>query len=126
MKHKDMAAKRVLLVEDSLGVREVFAMCLQDAGYEVFQAEDGKEALLLAQTLRPHAVITDLQMPHMGGAELARTMKRTENLSEIPIGLITATPRVNISLFARVLIKPCSLEELLELANFLVSKRPLR
>lgn len=118
-------AKLILLVEDNSDIREVFAMCLQETGYEVMQAADGREALALMRQRQPHAVITDLQMPNVDGIELARAMKNTTELADIPLGLVTAVPMLqrlaDSRKFARVLIKPCSLDDLTELAAFLIN-----
>ena len=104
-------------------------MCLQDAGYEVMQAVDGKEALWRMNQRKPNAVITDLQMPNIDGLELARAMKNTADLANIPVGLITGVSMVQrlveLREFARVLIKPVSLDGLNELAEFLMSGWPV-
>jgi CheY-like chemotaxis protein len=120
------APKIILLVEDSFDLQEIFTLILDHAGYCVVVARDGADALDRLQTLRPAAVITDLMMPNMNGVELATALKSNPDLAQIPIALVTATPRQKIledlGLFARVIQKPCSLDTLLELAELLVSQ----
>lgn len=64
----------VLVVEDNEGARVVIEQILERAGYEVVSVRSGEEALdwLSASEVAPHLVLTDLMMPGMGGAELAR------------------------------------------------------
>lgn len=116
--------KLILLVEDSREAREIFAMCLEGAGYVVLQSANGREALAVTESVIPHAVITDMRMPHMNGLDMARAMKDNVSLSHVQIGLISATPphrSADLSCFSRVLTKPCTFDELLELADFLTA-----
>jgi two-component system cell cycle sensor histidine kinase/response regulator CckA len=67
--------ERMLLVEDNKGVRVTMAKTLQALGYTVTVACDGVEALeLLADGLVVDLVLTDLSMPRMGGAEMAKRL----------------------------------------------------
>jgi CheY-like chemotaxis protein len=67
----------VLVAEDEEAVRELTCDFLKSAGYSVFAASNGAEALALAQASgQPiHALVTDLVMPRMRGPELARRLK---------------------------------------------------
>jgi CheY-like chemotaxis protein len=66
----------VLLVDDDRGVLDLLAVLAKRAGLEPHAAADGEQALeLLNQGLDPAAVITDLDMPGMGGVELARRIR---------------------------------------------------
>ena len=67
----------ILLVEDEPPVRQLFASALTRAGYRVFEARNGQEALaLFAQHEGDiELLLTDMRMPYMGGAELARTLR---------------------------------------------------
>ena len=68
--HADRA--KLLIVDDDPEVRIIVAEFLQEFGYEVIQANGGKEALeLLAQTPDIRMLITDIRMPDMSGIELA-------------------------------------------------------
>ena len=121
----DKPAKLILLVEDQSDIRDVFAFILAEAGYEVLQAGDGEEALSLIKGRRPHAVITDLLMPNMDGLDLARAMKSAPDMSDIPIGMVTATPSrvlAQTPQFLRILSKPCSTDDLVDMAHFLVTQ----
>jgi PAS domain S-box-containing protein len=75
----------ILVVEDEEGVREVAERMLQDIGFETIGAEDGRHALDLMQELgdRVTAVLLDLSMPRMGGAETFRRLR--EMKPDLPI-----------------------------------------
>lgn len=68
------AGARVLVVEDSDPIRRVVVRILGRAGYQVIEASDGVDALAKAQESPPELVLTDLNMPRMGGFELAETL----------------------------------------------------
>jgi PAS domain S-box-containing protein len=75
----------ILVVEDEEGVREVAERMLQDIGFETIGAEDGRHALDLMQEVgdRVTAVLLDLSMPRMGGAETFRRLR--EMKPDLPI-----------------------------------------
>ena len=75
----------ILVVEDEEGVREVAERILQDIGYETIGAEDGRHALSLMSEVgdRVSAVLLDLSMPRMGGAETFRRLR--EMKPDLPI-----------------------------------------
>ncbi len=66
----------ILLVEDEASVRNFLRSVLQRDGYKVLEAEDGRQAIALAQRFEGpiHLLLTDLMMANMGGKELARRM----------------------------------------------------
>jgi two-component system chemotaxis response regulator CheY len=66
----DGYGKRVLIVEDDQDVRAVLSLILSDAGYNVYEACDGLEALEALKKRRYDAVLTDYHMPRMDGLEL--------------------------------------------------------
>jgi CheY-like chemotaxis protein len=65
----------VLVVEDEAGVRRALARALREGGYEVVEAGDGGEALELAAARRFDALVTDVDMPRLGGIDLARRLE---------------------------------------------------
>ncbi len=67
--------KRILVVDDLSDLREMLAVQLEWAGYEVFQASDGKEGLVAAVRENVDLVITDKEMPGGDGLELLRRLK---------------------------------------------------
>src|SRR5579862_7841142 len=75
----------VLIAEDEEEVRELASQFLASAGYEVFSAKDGIEALAIAEGLRKpiHVLICDVVMPRMRGPELAQHLKLSRNKLKI-------------------------------------------
>jgi CheY-like chemotaxis protein len=70
--------RRYLIVDDNLDFAENLAEILRDTGDEVLIAENGKEALELARGTQFHAILTDMRMPLMGGAELVHEIRRVD------------------------------------------------
>jgi len=82
-------ARRVLLVEDDDQLREVLHELLLTSGYEVIAAEDGLEALDWLSRLPADLIVTDLLMPNMGGHELIKRVRASEEWATIPILLLS-------------------------------------
>ena len=81
--------KRVLLLEDEHNIRVLVGSILRRKGYETVEAKNGLEAIeILQQGVLFNLVITDLQMPELGGVELLREMRRY--YADIPVIVISA------------------------------------
>jgi two-component system response regulator (stage 0 sporulation protein F) len=79
---------KILVVEDEQHQRELYAMELQDEGYEVEQASNGKEAVEMVKSTKYDLVILDIRMPEMDGIEaLGKILSRDK---KIPIIIYTA------------------------------------
>ena len=82
---------RVLIVEDLKVMRRVIANSIRDLGIdEIFESEDGIDALSLLQDEIVDLVITDWLMPNMDGFDLVRDMRNDERLEDIPVLMITS------------------------------------
>jgi CheY-like chemotaxis protein len=84
------AGRTVLLVEDNLHNRRIFAGILQHYGYTVREALNGAEAVELARSLRPDIILMDLSLPVLDGWEATRRIKDDPELRPIPIIALTA------------------------------------
>jgi two-component system chemotaxis response regulator CheY len=82
-------AKKILAVDDSKTMRDMVTFTLKGAGYEVVDAEDGKQALDKLKTGKVDAVITDLNMPNMNGFELIRALRADPSYKMTPILMLT-------------------------------------
>lgn len=80
----------ILVVEDSPTQAEQLKYLLEDRGYKVLLAADGREGLDIARKTMPAIVISDILMPVMNGYELAYEMKHDDGLKHIPVILITS------------------------------------
>lgn len=87
-KIQERAMSKILIVEDEQHQRELYAMELQDEGYEVEQASNGKEAVDKVKNNKYDLVILDIRMPEMDGIEaLGKILSRDK---KIPIIIYTA------------------------------------
>jgi len=75
----------ILLVDDEAEFLDLYTEVLELMDHRVLRAHDGHEALELAHVRRPDLVVTDWQMPRMGGVELCQQLIQDEDLSGIPI-----------------------------------------
>ncbi|CCQ75226.1 response regulator [Magnetospira sp. QH-2] len=80
----------VLIVDDEEVIRLLISDILSDEGFKVHTANDGKQGLEAAQTLRPDLILLDMAMPQMTGFEVVRRLKRDEATRRIPILAVTA------------------------------------
>jgi two-component system chemotaxis sensor kinase CheA len=84
------AAKRVLLVDDSITTRTLERSILEAAGYHVLTAPDGAAAWALLGEQTVDLVVSDVDMPHMNGFELVEAVRASATLRELPVILVTA------------------------------------
>ena len=82
-----MTNKRILVVDDDVKAVELVKLYLSRDGYRVMTANDGLEALRLAQESHPDLIVLDLMLPGMDGLEICRTIRRE---SDVPIIMLTA------------------------------------
>jgi two-component system chemotaxis sensor kinase CheA len=85
-----VAAKRVLLVDDSITTRTLERSILEAAGYEVLTAADGHDAWTLLGEQSVDVVVSDVDMPRMNGFALVEAVRTSSSLRELPIILVTA------------------------------------
>jgi CheY-like chemotaxis protein len=78
-----------LVVDDSMVIRHTVCRFLEERGFSVESASNGKEALEVLKRVRPGLVITDMQMPSMGGSELISALKSQPEMADIPIVILT-------------------------------------
>jgi two-component system, chemotaxis family, chemotaxis protein CheY len=81
---------KVLIVEDSIDCAQPLKRLLQMDGHEVESAQNGREALKVAEWFRPDKVVTDLMMPEMDGLTFIRTLRRDPRFSGLPVVVFTA------------------------------------
>ena len=85
-----LMAKCVLVVDDSETVRQVLQLTLNNAGFDVIEAEDGDDALAkLASAQAVDMLITDLNMPKMDGLELIQKVRQDSKHRFTPIVMLT-------------------------------------
>lgn len=82
-------AKKVLTVDDSRTMREMVTYTLKSAGFEVLEAEDGKNAIEVLGDQKVDLVIADLNMPNMDGFTLIETLRANPTYQFTPILVLT-------------------------------------
>jgi two-component system phosphate regulon response regulator PhoB len=81
---------KVLLVEDEFAQREVLAYNLEAEGFDVIQADNGEDALLLVDEDHPDMIILDWMMPKVSGIEVCRRLKMRPETRSIPVIMLSA------------------------------------
>ena len=108
----------ILVIDDEATVRRTMTDLLQAAGHTVFAAESGPAGLVRLEQTLPDLVLTDLGMPEMSGAEVARRVKAAH--PRLPVILLTGwgdtatLPKADRQFVDRVLGKPVRLADLLQ------------
>lgn len=87
MKQDDMIKKTILVADDETRLRDLLRIVLENRGYRVAEAENGKQALLLFEDVSPDMVILDVMMPDMDGLTCCSHLRAK---SSCPIMMLTA------------------------------------
>jgi two-component system sensor histidine kinase and response regulator WspE len=86
---EEAPARRILVVDDSITVREMERKLLENQGYQVEVAVDGMDGWNAIRTENFDLVVTDIDMPRMNGIELLTNIKRHEDLKSLPVIIIS-------------------------------------
>ena len=86
----EQTAYKILLVDDEPDVLEFIGYNLRKAGYEVFETQNGREAISKAKEINPHLILLDVMMPEMDGIETCEKMRKDLNLQNTIIAFLTA------------------------------------
>lgn len=106
----------IMVVEDDAATRRLYRFLLRNSGYDVIEAEDGIDALEKLAVHDCDVIITDMNMPRMGGIEFVRTLR--QNRSQVYVIMVTAfgTPDTEKNAFRtgvnEYLTKPFDFDEL--------------
>jgi two-component system chemotaxis response regulator CheY len=84
-----MAAKTIMIVDDSASLRQVVGIALRGAGYEVIEGQDGKDALSKLTGQKVHLIISDVNMPNMDGITFVKAVKELPAYKFTPIVMLT-------------------------------------
>lgn len=112
--------KQILVVDDSESIREVLVFSLQSAGYEVFAAGDGAEALQYFDGRSIDLLLTDFHMPNMNGLELISRVRQIDQYRYMPILVLTTETQVDLVREAKKtgatgwMVKPFNTEKLVQ------------
>ena len=109
----------VLVVDDEPLIAMALEAALEDAGYAVVTAANGRQGLeRLAEAPRPDLVLLDMMMPVMNGPAMLAAMAADPDLAGIPVVVLSSLPeeaiRARVQGAAAILLKPCTAKQVLD------------
>lgn len=119
--------KQVLVVDDEVEILQIIRCILEEEGYLVETAPDGKEALSRLSKSIPDLILTDVMMPRLTGYDVLRRVREEKRLSGIPVVLMSCVgpQRAPSDLeWQSFLKKPFTIDELLQTVDVLVRSLP--
>lgn len=112
--------KTILIAEDNKDFRELLGIVLRRDGYDVYEAENGREALdkLDEMTEPPCLLLLDMMMPIMDGQELLHILGKSDRLDSLPVVVLSAGGRLSQAVGAtEFLNKPADPKRVLALVH---------
>ena len=122
--------KRILVAEDEPSIVLSLEFLLGEAGFEVFTAGNGMDALAIAEQRKPDLLVLDLMLPIVNGFEVCRTLRANPALKDMRILMLTARGREHevargIALGANAYVtKPFGTRELMQVVRQLLDENP--
>lgn len=119
---------KILLADDSRSIRGLVTPVLQDAGHQVYEAQNGEEGVAIAQNQALDLVLTDWNMPAMNGLEMTRQIRMLPAHSRTPILLVTTESQLAKKDQAKAagaagwVVKPVSPQRLLEVVTHVLKR----
>lgn len=119
-------AKTILIVDDSIGIRQIVAFTLKSGGYDVLEGVDGVDALTKLTGQKVHLIICDVNMPNMDGISFIKEVKKMEDYKFVPIVMLTTESQASKKLEGQVagakawVVKPFLPEQMLNVVSKLI------
>jgi len=82
--------KRIFIADDEEMILDMLSKLLKLSGFEVAVTQDSREAVSIIKSFKPHLIILDLLMPHLGGIDLCEMLNGDKETAGIPIIIISA------------------------------------
>ena len=124
-----MAKKLILVIDDSVSLRQVVGIALKTAGYDVIEAADGQQALALLDGRRIHLMICDVNMPVMDGITFVKEAKKLQAYRFTPIIMLTTESRESRKQEGQIagakawVVKPFRPEQMLQAVTITAKQR---
>ncbi len=119
--------KTILIVDDELGNAEVLSLILEDEGYRVFCAANGRDGLDRVREVNPDLVVLDFMMPVMNGAEMGEALRALPTGGDVKILMNSSLPEASVSerfpAYDAFLRKPYSIDLALKVIEQLLGGR---
>ncbi len=116
-------SKTIVTVDDAATMRKLIAFTLKGAGYEVLEACDGVAGLQLLSSRAADLIITDINMPGMGGIELTRSVRQLAQHKTTPILVVTTESEAGVKAQAKAvgangwIVKPFQPNQLVDIVK---------
>lgn len=114
----------ILIVDDEYLIADILGYAMEDEGYMVVKASNGRKGLEVLDRERPELVITDFMMPVMDGLEFARAIRARPASADLPIILMSGAQgsvgRASPELFAAVFDKPFDINQIIAKVKALI------
>ncbi|MBU0518868.1 response regulator [bacterium] len=101
-----LAGKKILVVDDEPDIRIFFTSVFEDNGATVFEAADGDEAIEMARKEKPDLITLDLNMPGKDGGQVFEFLRKDDELSEVPVCIVTGRPELRRLIYDRPVRPP--------------------
>lgn len=113
--------KRVLIIEDNVGIRKLLTLELRIKGYDIIVAQDGQEGINKAENSAPDILLLDLNLPIMNGLDLLSKLREFSRVPVIAISSHTDMGRQALLLGANIFIaKPFDPDKVAEIIQDLL------
>jgi two-component system, chemotaxis family, chemotaxis protein CheY len=115
--------KTILAVDDSASIRQMVSFTLKNAGYEVIEAQDGRDGLEKAKACGVSLILTDQNMPRMDGLTLIKSLRTLPQYASTPILMLTTESSDTMKAQGRAagatgwLVKPFDPQKLIEVVR---------
>lgn len=86
----ELPVYKILLVDDEPDILEFVSYNLRKQGFEIYTANNGKEAIEVAKSIIPHLILLDVMMPEMDGIETCEELRSDPKLQKTIIAFLTA------------------------------------
>ena len=122
--------KTILVVEDELSIAEMLRAVLEDEGYRVAVAGNGRDALKSLPDVRPDLVVCDVMMPLVDGRQVCRALQADPQYESTPIVLMSAVPETVVRsgsedfTYSAFILKPFNMDQLLDTVERLARLEP--
>ena len=120
--------RTALVVDDSMLIRHTVCRYLEERGFSVESAGNGREALEMLASCKPDLIVTDLEMPRMTGGELIAALKKDAGTANIPVVILagkkTGAPVAEAQFANYVIYKDIDIEAQLERALSVALRDP--
>ena len=122
-------SKKILIVDDDLDIQMLLEYGFKKAGYQIFIANNGHQALKTIRKVKPDLIISDVNMPKLNGFELCQKLREDFDTKFIPIILLTSNSQIQDKLMGfksgadDYITKPFDLLEILARVHSLLKIR---